>query len=54
MTTLIRITDDTTITELLECLALMSRTADTEGRTRRIGALLDELLSRKETSCIPS
>jgi hypothetical protein len=52
MTTLIKVTDSTTVPELMECLALLSRSAHTEGRMRRCDALLDEILVRREPSSL--
>lgn len=46
MLALIRVTDDTTEAEIHECIALVSRSAPSDGRTARIDALLDELLER--------
>jgi hypothetical protein len=47
MPALIRVTDETTIPELYECLALVARTPDTEGRRLRLDALLDEVNARR-------
>lgn len=49
MTSLFRIEDTTTIPELLECLALVSRSPRTDRRTDRCDALLDEILERRGT-----
>jgi len=48
MTALIRVTDDTTVPELMECLALVSRSPRTDARDARCDALLDEINTRRE------